>query len=635
MSKTDGVPSDPRPHPASATVSIETARDGSVRVRSATALAPYPARLLDRLLTGAERHPDRTWIARREPDGAWQRISYGEMLMRTRSVAQALLGRSLGVARPILILSGNGLEHLQLAFGAMWAGIPYSPLSTAVSLASPDFTKLGQALALLEPGLVLVDDGAAFSAAVRAAVPPDVEVVVASGQVEGRTCTPFDALLSSRATADVDAAYAATGPDTIAKLLFTSGSTALPKAVVTTQRMLCANQQMILQSLPVLGEQPPVLVDWLPWNHTFGGSHNVGLALYNGGTYYIDDGKPTPAGFAETLRNLRELSPTVYFNVPRGWEELVSALEADAALREKYYAQLALQFFAGAGLSQSVWDRLDRVAEKHCGRRIPVMTGLGMTETSPSSTFTSFRSRGEYASTTPDVRAGHVGLPCPGCELKLVPVGDKLEARFRGPHVMPGYFRMPEMSALAFDEEGFYRTGDALKFVDPTCPELGFAFDGRIAEDFKLATGTFVSVGPLRARVIARGAPYVQDAVVTGIDRNEVGILVFPRLDVCRSLACLGADASSVDVLRAPQVRAWFQTLVDDLYGEGTGSATRVARACLLHEPPSFERGEITDKNSINQRAVLAQRAALIESLYAGADPDVVLPSPARLRAPV
>jgi feruloyl-CoA synthase len=585
-------------------------------VRSREELAPYPERLLDRLIAGAERHPERTWVARRGAGGDWQRIGYADMLARTRAVAQALLRRPLSAARPILILSGNGLEHLQLAFGAMWAGIPYSPLSPAAALVSRDFARLRHAVELLTPGLVLVEDGAAFAAAVRAALPQDVEVVVTTGELAGRAFTRFDSLLATPVTPQVDAAYAATGPDTIAKLLFTSGSTAAPKAVVTTQRMLCANQQMILQALPVLGQEPPLLVDWLPWSHTFGGSHNVGIALYNGGTYYIDDGKPTPAGFAETLRNLRELSPTVYFNVPRGWEELVSALETDAALRARYFARLQLQFFAGAGLSQAVWDRLDRVAESHRGSRVRVMSGLGMTETAPSSTFT----------TVHEVRAGYVGLPCPGCELKLAPAGDKLEARFRGPHVMPGYFRMPEESARAFDEEGFYRTGDALKFVDRARPECGFVFDGRIAEDFKLATGTFVSVGPLRARAIACGAPYVQDVVVAGADRNAVGILVFPRLDACRQLAALDAGASDADVLRAPAVRAWFQALVDQLHDAGTGSATRIACGRILHEPPSIDRGEITDKNSINQRAVLAQRAALVESLYAGADPEVVVP---------
>jgi feruloyl-CoA synthase len=603
-----------------AAVELDAARDGTLRVRSTTALAPYPARLLDRLIAGAERHPERTFVARRGADGVWQRISYESMLTRTRAIAQALLRRPLSVERPILILAGNGLEHLQLAFAAMWAGVPYSPLAPAAALVSRDFTRLRHAVELLTPGLVLVEAGEAFGAAVRATLPSDVEIVVTAGGVEGRVCTPFEALLSTPATPEVDAAYAATGPDSIAKLLFTSGSTALPKAVVTTQRMLCANQQMILQALPELGEEPPVLIDWLPWNHTFGGSHNVGIALFNGGTYFIDDGKPTPSGFGETLRNLREISPTVYFNVPRGWEELVCALESDAALRARYYARLKLQFFAGAGLSQAVWNRLDRVAETHCGRPIRVMTGLGMTETAPSSTFT----------TVPEVRAGYVGIPCPGCELKLVPVGDKLEARFRGPHVMPGYFRMPVESARAFDEEGFYRTGDALRSVDPARPEYGFIFDGRISEDFKLATGTFVSVGPLRAKVIALGTPYVQDVVVTGEGRNAVGILVFPRLDACRDLAALGADASDGDVLRAAQVRTWFQGLVDSLYDDGTGSASRVACGRVLHEPPSLERGEITDKNSINQRAVLSHRAGLVESLYAGTDPEVVLPNPGR-----
>jgi feruloyl-CoA synthase len=448
---------------------------------------------------------------------------------------------------------------------------------------------------------------------------PDIELVMTDGRVEGRAVTPFDALLGTAPGAAVDAAHAQVGPDTIAKFLFTSGSTRVPKGVINTHRMLCSNQQMLCQAMAFLADEPPVLVDWLPWNHTFGGNHNTGITIYNGGTLYIDDGKPTAQGIGETLRNLREISPTVYFNVPKGFEEIVAAMRSDDVLRQSLFARVKAFMFAGAGLSQPVWDELDRIAEQTIGERVPMITGLGMTETAPSCTF---------ALRAGDVRSGHIGLPCPGVEVKLVPAGGKTEIRFRGPNVMPGYWRLPEATAHAFDEEGFYRTGDAVKWIDPADPRKGLMFDGRIAEDFKLSTGTFVSVGPLRARIIAAGAPCVQDAVITGIDRDDVGMLVFPRLDECRKLAAIGDDVGAGEVLRHPVVRAHFQSLVDRMWREGTGSASRVARAHVMSVPPSIDRDEVTDKGSINQQAVLRQRAALVEALYrdAGTDDGILLP---------
>jgi feruloyl-CoA synthase len=437
--------------------------------------------------------------------------------------------------------------------------------------------------------------------------------------VPGRAGIPFQTLLDTE-PGRVDAAHGAVGPDTIAKFLFTSGSTKLPKAVVTTHRMLCANQQMLRQTFPFFADEAPVLVDWLPWNHTFGGSHNVGIALYNGGSFYIDEGQPTPRRFGETLRNLREISPTVYFNVPKAWEDLTVALEQDAQLRDSFFARVKLFFFAGAGLSQAAWDRLDRVTEAHCGHRIRMMVGLGMTETSPSCLF----------STGSVMGAGYVGLPAPGCEVKLVPVDGKLEGRMRGPHVMPGYWRNPEQTRAVFDEEGYFCTGDALKFVDEAQPELGLVFDGRIAEDFKLSSGTFVSVGPLRARVITSGAPYVQDVVVAGMNRDDIGLLIFGRVAECRQLAGLDEEADLLTVMTHPAVRAYFQDLLVRINQTATGSANRVAWLRLLETLPSIDHGEVTDKGSINQRAVLGRRAELVDSLYAGQDPFVITPAGAR-----
>jgi feruloyl-CoA synthase len=577
-------------------------------------LQAYPQRLLERLLRWAEERPEQTFIARRGADGQWQRISYAEMLQRVRSIAQGLLDFDLSVERPLLILSGNDLEHLQLACAALYLGVPYCPVSPAYSLVAQDYTKLQHICSLLQPGLVFAADGQAFARAIEAVLPAATPLLLTAGEVAGRECHAFASLLGNEACDKADAAFAATGPDSIAKFLFTSGSTKLPKAVITTQGMLCANQQMLLQTFPVFGETPPVLVDWLPWNHTFGGSHNVGIVLYNGGSLYIDDGKPTPQHFAETLRNLREISPTAYLTVPKGWEELVAALEVDAELRETFFAQIKLFFFAGAGLSQAVWDRLDAVAEAHCGERIRMMAGIGMTETSPSCTFT----------TGPLAMAGYVGLPAPGCKVKLVPVDGKLEGRFRGPHVMPGYWRSPEQSAAAFDEEGFYCSGDALKLADPEHPEWGLMFDGRIAEDFKLNTGVFVSVGPLRTRVIMAGAPYIQDVVVTAPNRECIGLLVFPQLAACRELAGLTPDATAEQVLAAPRVRAWLGELLEQLNQHATGSASRLAWACLMSEPPSLDKGEVTDKGSLNQRVILSCRAERIDALYQGTDPQRV-----------
>ncbi|MDE1180376.1 feruloyl-CoA synthase [Paraburkholderia sp.] len=596
-------------------------RDGDVwYLKSTETLDPYPARITDRLIDGANAHPDRWLAARRNADGNWFGISYAEMLTRARAIGQALLARNLGADRPVMVLSGNDLDHLQLTLGALMAGVPFAPVSPAYALVSSDFGKLRHAVETLTPGLVLVSDLAAYRAALTATTGADVEIVTSDADAttldDGRTTTPFAALLQTVPTT-IDAHHASLGPDTLAKFLFTSGSTRLPKAVPTTQRMLCSNQQMLRQTFPQFAVEPPVLVDWLPWSHTFGGSHNVGIVLYNGGTLYIDDGRPTPQQFPETLRNLREVAPTVYFNVPKGWEELAAALETDQTLRDTFFSNVKLYFFAGAGLSQAAWNRLERVTEQYCGTRIRIMAGLGMTETSPSSLFT----------TGPLMCAGYLGLPAPGCETKLVPVDGKLEMRFRGPHVMAGYWRLKEGDPRdAFDDEGYYRTGDAATFANPEHPEWGLMFDGRIAEDFKLNTGTFVSVGPLRARVVSEGAPYVQDVVVTGLDRADIGLMVFPRVDECRALAGLPPQASVADVIRAPAVKAFFADLLTRLNQRATGSATYVARLCLLEQPPSLAIGEITDKGSINQRVVLKHRAQHVDTLHAADDdhPDVL-----------
>ncbi|SFC92246.1 feruloyl-CoA synthase [Massilia yuzhufengensis] len=586
---------------------------GATYVQAVAPLGSYARRTTDRLRHWAQQAPERSFIARRCNDGAWRHISYAQALGSARAIGQALLDRGLSSQRPVVILSGNDLEHAMLALACQYVGVPYAPISPAYSLVSQDFDKLRHIVKLLNPGLVFAADGAAFGRAMAACCGPDVEFVVTGGMPDGREATLFSALESSEPSAAVDAAMEAVGPETIAKFLFTSGSTKLPKAVVNTHRMLCSNMQMLAQVWPFLLEEPPVLLDWLPWNHTFGGNKDFNLVLFNGGTLYIDDGKPTPQLIGTTIANLREIAPTIYFNVPKGWDDLANALASDTALRDNFYSRLKLQFYAGAALAQPVWDKLHASAESACGERIRMTTGLGMTETAPCALF----------AMREDVHAGELGVPSPGMEVKLVPCGDKLEVRYRGPSVTPGYWKAPEETAAMFDEEGFFCSGDAVKWLDPQQPHLGFVFDGRVAEDFKLYTGTWVSVGPLRGRIMHEGAPYVQDAVVTGHDRADIGLLIIPNLAQCRTLAALGEGAAPGEVLAAGPVRAYFDQLVKKLHGQGSGSATRVTRALLLTEPPSIDRGEITDKGSINQRAVLTHRAALVELLYAGQDPAI------------
>jgi feruloyl-CoA synthase len=612
----------PRYRPLEFPITRVVLRDGDAGARYLRAQAPLarcPARLTDRLVHWAEVAPERSFMAQRlrlsqGGTGDWRHVSYRQALQAARSIGQALLDRGLGPERPVAILSENDLEHALLALGCLYAGVPFCPISPAYSIVSQDHGKLRHALATVTPGLVFAADGSRYARAIAATVGADVEVVLAGGALPGRETTPFERLLATPATPAVDAAMAATGPDTIAKFLFTSGSTRLPKAVINTHRMWCANQQQMLQSMPVLGEHP-VLVDWLPWNHTFGGNHNVGMVIYNGGTLYIDDGKPVPALIGETLRNLREIAPTVYFNVPTGFEAIAHAMRDDAVLRRTLLSRVRLFFYAGAALAQPVWDALHEVQEREIGERIVMGTGLGMTESGPFAIYI----------TNPHVKAGYLGVPAAGLELKLAPVDGKTEVRYRGPNVTPGYWRAPEASAQAFDEEGFFRSGDAVLWIDEQDPHQGLKFDGRIAEDFKLATGTFVSVGPLRAKIIAAGAPHVQDAVITGINCNEIGALVFPTPAV-RQLAGLPADAPLRDVLESAAVQARFEHLADALAQAATGSATRVARWHLLHEPPSIDSGELTDKGSINQRAVLQRRAALVAALHDGTLPFTIQP---------
>jgi feruloyl-CoA synthase len=592
---------------------IRRGAGGTVYIQSSTPLGPYHTRITDSLEHWAAHAPDRTFLAQREGEG-WKTVSYGDALARVRRLAQGLLDRTLSVDRPIVILSGNSIDHGLLALAAMYVGVPYAPIAPAYSLQAKEYSSLKRIFESVEPALVFTDNGAAYGRALRAVLTGREELVVSKSPGDLRA-TPFTDLESGPATPAVDEAKQRVTGDTIAKVLFTSGSTGRPKGVINTQRMLCANQEMIRSVLAFLTDEPPIVCDWSPWNHTAGGNHNFGLVLRNGGTLYIDEGKPTPALFAATLRNLREIPCTAHFAVPRLYEMLMPHLRSDAALRRTFFSRLKLLFYAAAGLGQRFWDELRDVAIEACGEEIMIMTGFGATETAPFA----------FTTGTLNACAGMVGLPAPGMELKLAPVESKLEARVRGPNITPGYWRDDALSAGAFDEEGFYRLGDAMEFVDPSDPRKGLVFNGRLAEDFKLSTGTWVSVGPLRARILAQAAGLAQDVVIGGHDREFVTALVFPNLHLCRELAGAGATTPVRDVISHPDVVTRFSEVFNTLAAQSTGSSTFVARAIVVEDPPSMEAREVTDKGSINQKAVLAHRAALVDELYSTPPPPQVL----------
>ncbi|MBZ0140386.1 MAG: feruloyl-CoA synthase [Pseudorhodoplanes sp.] len=595
---------------------VERRADGTIVIRPRPQLGDYPPRLTDRLHHWAERTPDKTLFAARATGGAWRTISYAQALDTARRVGEALLARGLSAARPVVILSGNDLEHAMIGLGCLYAGIAYAPVSPAYSLVSADFGKLRQIFTLLTPGLVFASDGQMFGKALAAAVPADAEIVVTRHPPAGRKAILFSELAATAPGPAIEEANRRVGPDTIAKFLFTSGSTGQPKGVINTQRMLCANQVMIRSALAYFQDEPPVTIDWAPWHHTAGGNHDVGLVLYNGGTFYIDEGKPLPGAIEATVRNLKEVAPTWYFNVPKGFEALLPYFRSDAQLRQNFFSRLKVLWFAGAALSKPVFDEMQELALRTCGERILFLTGFGATETAPCA----------LVRTEDTTNPSNMGLPVPGMALKLVPVDGKLEARVKGPNVTPGYWRAPDLTAQAFDAEGYYRLGDAMKLEDPAQPDRGLLFDGRVAEDFKLSTGTWVSVGPLRGRIIDYFAPYVRDVVIAGQDRNEIGALVFPALDACRALAPDLPDAAdAAAILSDARVRAEFARRLRAFADTSTGSSNRVCRLVLLAEPPSLDTGEMTDKGSINQRAVLYRRSTIVQSLYADPPPASII----------
>jgi len=586
--------------------SMERRADGAIILRADEPLGEYPRVITERLIHWARLAPDRALAAKRGADGEWRYLTYAEALQKVRSLGQAFLDRGLSANRPIAILSENDLEHLLLMFAGQHVGVPTASIAPPYSLISTDFAKLQHVMRILTPGMVFASHTEPYRRAIEGVVDPDIEVVFTEGSLAGRKATSFADLAATIPTPTVDDVHAAIQRDDIAKFLFSSGSTGLPKAVVNTHRMICSNQQMILQGFPFMGEEPPVVVDWMPWNHTAGGNHNTGMTLYNGGTLYIDDGRPTAAGIEMTVRNLREIAPTIYFNMPRGYDELLRYFRSDAQLRRNFFSRVKFMFYAGAALSQALWDAYRQLMIDACGERIMMATGLGATETSPMA----------LQCTWDTEHSGVIGIPMPGVEAKVVPHGSKFEIRVKGPNVTPGYWKEPELTRRAFDEEGYYRFGDAVRFLDPDDVNKGLIFDGRLAEDFKLSSGTFVNVGPLRLKLIHWFAPYVADVVIAGHDRNYLAVLLVPNLEPCRLLMKLPSSASRSEILRNEAVRTKFRSLLESFAAEATGNSNRVERAMLLEEPPSLDAGEVTDKGSLNQRVILDRRADLVEELY-------------------
>jgi len=580
--------------------------DGSIVLRSPEPLRESARCIGDWLEQWARQAPDKIFLAERDgPDAPWATMTYAGALRRVRAAASWILAQGLSAERPVVILSDNSIDHALLALAAQHVGVPSAAISPAYSLMSRDFDKLKSMIALLQPGAIYVSATKPFAAAL-AAIGPLHRAQIISGNAGDADALAFRTIAATPETPDVATAFAAVTPDTIAKFLFTSGSTGTPKAVINTQRMLTSSQQAKAQTWTFLAqERDLVILDWLPWSHTFGANHNFNLVLRNGGSLYIDGGKPAPGLFATSLANLKSVMPTVYFNVPRGFDMLIAALRGDEELRRRFFSEVKFAFYAGAALPQNLWDALEQLSIDTVGRPLPMVSAWGSTETSPLATDCHFLAE----------RSGNIGVPIPGTELKLVASGDKLEVRVRGPNVTPGYWKAPELTKQAFDEEGFYLIGDAVKLADGARPERGLFFDGRVAEDFKLNSGTWVSVGTLRVAGIAALAPLAQDIVVAGHGGDEVRFLVFPNIAACRAHAGLPETAAVADVLGHAKVRSAIAQGLVKLKQQGANSSGHATRALLLAEPPSVDGGEITDKGYINQRAVLTRRADAVARL--------------------
>ncbi len=597
---------------APAGVEIQNLEDGSLILNSTQKLQPYKKCLGSILRFWAEKTPDHVFLAERNAEGGWRTSSYSESATIANAVSQALLDRGFldDDFKPksmVMVLSDNGVDSALIQLGAMQIGVPVVPVSPAYSLMSKDHARLKYISNLIAPALVYVADGQKFESALSALELPETEIVCSQNPADGFSITSFSELTNNTLSGSVDEAFEKVGPESIAKILFTSGSTGLPKGVINTHGMLCSNQQAIRQIWPFLEEKPPVILDWLPWSHTFGSNHNFNMMMYNGGTLYIDYGKPAPGLIEQTVANLKEISPTLYFNVPRGIEMLLPFMEKDNDLRDKFFRNLDIIFYAAAALPQNLYEKLENLSIQARGERVNLVSAWGSTETSPMVTSVHF----------PISRSSIIGLPAPGCELKMVPNQGKLEMRVKGPNIMPGYWKNEELTKKAFDDEGYFCIGDAGKFADPDDPNQGLEFDGRISENFKLMSGTWVRTGNLRVSIIEACAPIIQDAVITGHGKNEIGLLIFPSLAGCLSLCPDSGDNPQLsELIHRPEIQSKLIECLQAYNKTHSNSSARVARALLMSELPNIDANEITDKGYINQRAVLECRDDLVEKLY-------------------
>lgn len=575
--------------------------DGSILLQSGYVLGPVARCTGDWLHHWAAKTPDHLFLAERSGDG-WRKLSYPQVLEMVRAIAGHLVSRDLGPDRPILIVSGNSVDHALLSLAAQYAGVPTVPVAEQYSLIPAALPRLDYVVKLVNPGMVYAQDATQYAGALALDSLSGAEKLSSAPGSSG--ATDFNDFLRPN-DADVDAAFAGITPDTLAKILMTSGSTSDPKGVLTTQRMMTTNQAQLAQALPFVTTRPPVLVDWLPWNHVFGGSHNFNLMLANGGSFYIDDGKPAPGLFDKTLANLRDVSATISFNVPVGFAQLVTALNADKQLCERYFAELDMIFYAGASLPQATWAELERLALETCGQLPLINSSWGLTESAPAALLQHEPAKG----------AGIVGAPLPGVTVKLIPDADgRCDVRISGDTITKGYHNNPAKTAEAFDEEGFFISGDAMRLVDDADPSRGLLFDGRMSEDFKLMTGTWVRAGQLRLDLLAALAPYVTDLVLTGQGREQVGMLIVPNR---ATMAAKGWDATDDNgaMICAPLMQEIGARLTA-LAAQTSGSANRVAAAVILTDPPSMGEGEATAKGNLNFPKILMRRADLVARIY-------------------
>jgi feruloyl-CoA synthase len=596
-------------------VDIDRRADGSIILTCPEPLGKLPSSIVAMLRDHAAAHPDRDFLCERDGAGEWRRVTYADVLKAANAIGQALIDGGHGPNRPLAILSDNSIDQAFVTFGAMTVGVPVMPVSPAYSLISQDHEKLKSVIVHNDPSVIFVENPEPFARAIGALDLSGRTLVVSAGAEGISDAVALSDWMAVSPGEEVEEAASKMDLDTIGKVLLTSGSTGMPKGVLNTHRMMVSNQVSIAQIYPFLQDEPPVFLDWLPWNHTFGGNHNLNMVLHNGGTMYIDEGRPVPGRIEATIANLREISPTLYLNVPRGYDLMLPLLEQDDTARDSLFRNLKKLFFAGAALPPNVWERLDALAIAACGERVPIATSLGSTETAPAATYLNWLPKD----------TGNIGLPMPGHEIKLIPNGGKLEIRMRGPNITPGYYKQDDLTAKAFDEEKFFRIGDAGKFEDEEDPSKGVVFDGRVAENFKLLSGTWVHAGQLRLQAIAAASPVIQDAVVTGQDRDDVGLLVFPSIAGCQSVA--GEKLSSEAIVSNVAIHKYLRSGLAAHNSDNPGSSTRIRRVLLMIEPPQIDAGEITDKGYINQRMVLDRRKELVDRLYSGTDDDIVVVS--------